>query len=148
MLEPRDLEYFNECISEQAALMTDVTIHRCLVQAREGTDEYPDNPIKATRKKLYVRAEVSGVTASEIERSGGTILAGDLKIWTVIPLKGPDQVVGAPPGSAADIVTVFGRHDYVVTGMPDLTTFSDGVTAGYSTTMRRRAVANGGTSQI
>lgn len=140
-LEGRDLDYYNECLSDLQQLMYPIVVKRCVVKKRDSsTTLYPDDPITADRQEIHTRADYAGVTAQEVERSGGMILAGDLKIWTTLELRGPEQNNLQIPGGFADIVVLQG-HEYVVIGFPDHAELCEGVTPGYASLVRRRATS-------
>lgn len=149
MIEPNDANYFRECLADIRLLCNPIIIKRCVAKKREGTSEYPDDPIKPDRVDLHERADFAAVTGSDVEKSGGTVLAGDVRIWTTIPLRGPELNNLSVPEGVADIVQIYGNNnvllgEYVVIGISDRGFLTDGFTPGYSTLIRRRAVPHGG----
>lgn len=142
-LEPADNHYFQDCKADLSQLMYPIVIKRCVVTKREpSSSAYPDEPIEPDRQDIHTRADFAGVSAQEIERSGGTILSGDLKLWTFVELRGPESDTGDMPKGVADIVVLQG-HEYVVVGFPDHAELTEGVSQGYASVVRRRATSHG-----
>lgn len=142
-LEPADNDYYQECITDIRQMMYEVTVKRALPENSSpppSPKEYPDDPDVMAYRTIYTRADYTGVTASEVEKSGGLLLMGDIKIWTSFELYGPETPSTTNPTGISDIVILQG-HEYVVIGFPDHAEITQNVYPGYSAIVRRRATS-------
>ena len=132
-----DVNYFREAIMDQNAVMTPVTIRRCVSIKRQN--EYPDEPPVLEYIDIPVRADVREAALQEIAHSGGLLIIGDNILWTQEPIRGPQENFSDnfDPNSIADIIIIH-NQEYTIVGCPLTGRIADPIIGGYQAYIRRR----------
>jgi len=140
MLEPRDAQYFDECIRDQHPMMVPVIVKRCIGIQRDSS--YPDDPPTLTYQSTQpIPADLREVSLQETANSGGQLIVGDNVIWLQYQLRGPRDIENSAgkddPESVADTLIISNQEWYVV-GQPLVGRLRDPIVIGCQAYIRRR----------
>lgn len=126
ILDYRDQQYMVDCIKDQASLMVDIEILRCVGINKQN--RYPGEKAEIMRKSIFTNAEVKVVSIQETEKLGGMVAGGDLQIRCDVELRGGNVKnpldIGDKenPENVADIVKITGvphQGEWVISVIPE-----------------------------
>lgn len=123
LLDFNDADMFVDCLEDQAPLLIDILINRCISIGSAST--YPGELPVMTFRKIYTSAEIKPIPLGEVKKRGGVLVVGDLEIKSSVLLRGvnpkdPWYGDGKNPNTVADTIFIDAPHqgEWYVVGVP------------------------------